>query len=48
MVAALVEATGHGYQELMQAPYDDVLQMNTDALAHAKAQEEAMNDKYDL
>ena len=42
MVAALVEKTGHGYQELMESPYEDVLQMNVDVLAHAEAQEEAL------
>jgi len=45
MVAALVEATGHGYGELMEAPYEDVLQMNVDALAASEAREEAMDNE---
>jgi hypothetical protein len=42
MVAALVERTGHGYQELMKTPYEDLLQMNVDILAQAKAEEKAI------
>jgi hypothetical protein len=45
MVAALVEATGHGYGELMETPYEDVLQMNVDALAVSKARKEAMENE---
>lgn len=43
MVAALVERTGHGYKELMDTPYEDVLQMNVDVLAQASAEQEAMD-----
>ena len=46
MVAALVEATGHSYGELMKSPYEDVLQMNVDALAHAEAKAEARQQDY--
>jgi len=48
MVTALVEATGHSYGELMSTPYEDVLQMNVDALAHAEAKEEALEDEHDI
>lgn len=45
MVAALVERTGHGYQELLGTPYEDVLQMNVDVLAHSRAQKQALDQK---
>jgi len=43
MVAALVERTGHGYQELMAMPYEEVLQMNVDILPQAEAEQEAID-----
>lgn len=45
MVVVLVERTGHSYQELMEAPYEDVLQMNVDALADARSREEARRQR---
>ena len=40
MVAALVERTGHSYRELMEMPYEEVLQMNVDVLAREQTKEE--------
>jgi len=44
MVVVLVERTGHSYQELMEIPYEDILQMNVDALADAQARQEAREE----
>jgi hypothetical protein len=43
MVAALVERTGHSYRELMELPYEDVLQMNVDVLAREETKEKLRN-----
>lgn len=47
MVAALDDATGVAYTELLEMEYAELLQLNLDVRAHAKRKQDALEEKYD-
>ena len=46
-IAALDDATGVSYTELLQVPYAEMLRLNLDVRAHAAAKQEALEKERD-
>lgn len=45
MVAALDDATGVSYTELLEMPYREVLRLNLDVRAHSEKKKEALDEE---